>query len=100
METLEQDSVAKYYLKELILKYVFTGEFPTDFKIKNNIHQDTLVQVGYENKYKLEPKPPPIEPEVITNEQNSVSIDYDNILSSLKLDRTESDEHVEPIQNE
>ena len=43
--------------------------------------------------------------ELITEEQakingNEVYLDYGDILSSLKLDRTESDELVKPIQNE
>ena len=43
--------------------------------------------------------------ELITEEQakengNEVYLDYGNILSSLKLDRTESDELDKPIQNE
>ena len=32
LATLEADEVAKYYLKQIILKYIFTGDFPKDFK--------------------------------------------------------------------
>lgn len=35
---LDDDPIAKFYLHNLVLKYVMTGEFPTNTDITNNIH--------------------------------------------------------------
>jgi hypothetical protein len=47
MAILEGDEIAQFYLKNIILKYVLTGEFPTKTDINNNIHlfkDDELIE--------------------------------------------------------
>ena len=47
MAILKNDEIAQFYLKNIILKYVLTGEFPTNTDINNNIHlfkDDELVE--------------------------------------------------------
>ena len=88
MELLENDDIAKHVLKTLITRYILTGEMPTDFTISENTHLGMSNEVHYDASIALEPKPADIEPEVILNNPNAVTIDYDNILSSLELERT------------
>ena len=100
MELLENDDVAKHVLKTLIIRYILTGEMPTDFTVNYNTHLGMSNEVHYDASIALEPKPADIEPEVILNNPEAITIDYDNILSSLKLDRTESNVNDKPIQDE
>ena len=106
MALLLEDDIAKHVLKNLIIRYIFTGEFPSDFRVKN-IQVNGKTEVHYDASIPLQEKPETQvgDLELITEEQakingNEVYLDYGNILSSLKLDRTESDELVKPIQNE
>jgi hypothetical protein len=109
MIILEEDDVAKFFLKNMIIRYIFTCEFPkhlgiekTEFKGRNK----DIIEVHYDAKIPLQEKPETqVEDiEVITENQpeasvNTVNLDYDNILSSLMLERTESDEFDKSIQD-
>ncbi len=99
MELLENDDIAKHVLKTLITRYILTGEMPTDFTISENTHLGMSNEVHYDASIPLEEKPAEIEPEVILNNPNAVTIDYDNILSSLEIERTKSDELDNSIQD-
>ncbi len=95
LATLEEDNIAKYYLKQIILKYVFTGEFPKDFKtqaVKNTPLQE---EHHYDAKIPLEQGKEPL-----IQIDNEVKADNDDIISSLTLDRTESNVNDKPIQDE
>lgn len=109
LELLENDDVAKYILKNLILRYILTGEMPTDFTINYNTHLGMSNEVHYDASIPLQEKPETQVEEVIietnetnneTNNESNEITDSDNILSSLMLDRTESDELDKPVQNE
>ena len=99
MELLENDDVAKHVLKTLIIRYILTGEMPTDFTVNYNTHLGMSNEVHYDATIPLEPKPVDIEPEVILNNPNAVSIDYDNILSSLNIETTDSNVNNIAIQD-
>jgi hypothetical protein len=99
MELLENDDIAKHVLKTLIIRYILTGEMPTDFSINYNTHLGMSNEVHYDAKIPLEEKPADLEPEVILNNPEAITIDYDNILSSLELERTKSDELDNSIQD-
>ena len=99
MELLVNDDIAKHVLKTLITRYILTGEFPTDFTVNYNTHLGMSNEVHYDATIPLEDKPAEIEPEVILNNPNAVTIDYDNILSSLEIERTKSDELDNSIQD-
>ena len=91
LELLEGDEVAKYFLKNLIIRYIFTGEMPTDFTINYQTHLGMSNEVHYDASIPLQEKPEiQVEAEVITNEPEVVQLDYDNILSSLEVDKTEN----------
>ena len=100
LELLDNDDRAKHVLKTLIIRYILTGEMPTNFSVNYNTHLGMNNEVHYDASIPLEEKPADIEPEVILNNPEAITIDYDNILSSLKLDRTESNEPDKPIQDE
>ena len=60
---LEDDPIAKFYLHNLVLNYVFTGELPSGIDIQNNVHllsKDELVQ-SYDAKIPLQEKSEEIE---------------------------------------
>jgi len=99
LDLLENDDVAKHVLKTLIIRYILTGEMPTDFTVNYNTHLGMSNEIHYDASIALEPKPADIEPEVILNNPNAVTIDYDNILSSLEIERTKSDELNIAIQD-
>jgi len=99
MELLVNDDIAKHVLKTLIIRYILTGEMPTDFTISENTHLGMSNEVHYDATIPLEDKPAEIEPEVILNNPEAITIDYDNILSSLELERTKSDEPDNSIQD-
>ena len=99
MELLENDDVAKHVLKTLIIRYILTQEMPTDFTVNYNTHLGMSNEVHYDATISLEEKPADLEPEVILNNPEAITIDYDNILSSLELERTKSDEFNIAIQD-
>jgi hypothetical protein len=99
LATLEADNIAQFYLKQIILKYVFTGEFPKDFKTQPLKNVKVEEEHHYDAKIPLqEGKEPLIKIENEVN--NEVKADNDDIISSLTLDRTESYVDDKPIQNE
>ena len=100
LELLENDDVAKHVLKTLIIRYILTGEMPTDFTVNYNTHLGMSNEVHFDASIALEPKPADIEPEVILNNPNAVTIDYDNILSSLNIETTDSNVNNIAIQDE
>jgi len=104
LKLLEEDNIAKHILKELILKYVFTGEIP-DCSINNTTNTNEIIESHYDAKIPLEEKREDVkieEPLVLAKQNdNQVVIDYDNLISDLKIERTESDNVDDnPIQNQ
>ncbi len=99
LELLANDDVAKHVLKTLIIRYILTGEMPTDFTVNYNTHLGMSNEVHYDATIPLEEKQADIEPEVILNNPEAITIDYDNILSSLEIERTKIDELDIAIQD-
>jgi hypothetical protein len=95
LATLEGDNIAQFYLKQIILKYVFTGEFPKDFKTQPLKNVKVEEEHHYDAKIPLEEGKEPL-----IKIENEVKADNDDIISSLTLDRTESYVDDKPIQNE
>lgn len=55
LQTLEEDDIAKYFLKNIILKFIFTGEFPSNLNITQN--QDEIDnEVHFDSKIPLQEK--------------------------------------------
>ena len=100
LDLLENDDIAKHVLKTLIIRYILTGEMPTDFTVNYNTHLGMSNEVHYDATIPLEEKQADLEPEVILNNPEAITIDYDNILSSLEIERTKSDELNIAIQDE
>ena len=107
LELLEADDVAKYVLKNLILRYVLTGEMPTNFSVNYQTHLGMSNEVHYDASIPLRNPEEVVlvenvvegtcEAETISNE---VKVDLDDIISSLTIERTESDELNKSIQDE
>jgi hypothetical protein len=90
LATLEGDNIAQFYLKQIILKYIFTGEFPKDFKTQPLKNVSIEEEHHYDAKIPLEEgKEPLIKIENEVN--NEVKADNDDIISLLTLEREESD---------
>ena len=100
LDLLENDDIAKHVLKTLIIRYILTGEFPTDFTVNYNTHLGMSNEVHYDASIPLEPKPANIEPEVILNNPEAITIDNDNILSLLNIETTDSNVNNIAIQDE
>jgi hypothetical protein len=101
LATLEADGVAKYYLKQIILKYVFTGEFPKDFNAKPLKNTSLQEEVHYDATMPLQEGKEPLinSVETICNNMNP-DVDVQDIISSLNIERTKSDELDKSIQDE
>jgi hypothetical protein len=99
LELLENDDIAKHVLKTLIIRYILTQEMPTDFTVNYNTHLGMSNEVHYDASIALEPKPDEIKPEVILNNPEAITIDYDKIISSLNIETTKSDELDNSIQD-
>ena len=99
LELLENDDIAKHVLKTLIIRYILTGEMPTDFTISQNTHLGMSNEVHYDATIPLEDKPADIEPEVILNNPEAITIDNDNILSLLNIETTDSNVNNIAIQD-
>ena len=99
LELLENDDVAKHVLKTLIVRYILTGEMPTDFTVNYNTHLGMSNEVHYDATIPLEPKPVDIEPEVILNNPEAITIDNDNILSLFNIETTDSNVNNIAIQD-
>ena len=100
MELLENDDIAKHVLKTLIIRYILTGEMPTDFSISQNTHLGMTNEIHYDATIPLEAHPDEIKPEIILNNPEAITIDYDNILSSLNIERNDSNVNNITIQDE
>jgi hypothetical protein len=86
LATLEGDNIAQFYLKQIILKYIFTGEFPKDFKTQ------PLKNVSIEEEHHYDAKIPlEVGKEPLIQVNNEVKTENDDIISSLTLEREESD---------
>ena len=86
LATLEGDNIAQFYLKQIILKYIFTGEFPKDFKTQ------PLKNVSIEEEHHYDAKIPlEVGKEPLIQVNNEVKAENDDIISSLTLEREESD---------
>ena len=106
LELLENDDVAKFVLKNLIVRYVLTGQMPTDFSVNYNTHLGMNNEVHYDASIPLQnPEEVVLVENVVqgTNEvetiSNEVKVDLDDIISSLTIERTESDVNDKPIQD-
>lgn len=86
LATLEGDNIAQFYLKQIILKYIFTGEFPKDFKTQPLKNTSIEEEHHYDAKIPLE-----VGKEPLIQVNNEVKADNDDIISSLTLEREESD---------
>lgn len=85
---LRNDEIAQFYLKNIILKYVLTGEFPTQTDINNNIHllkEEELIGF-YDAKIPLEEKPENVK--VLERTPDEIKEAYDKKISTLKEERT------------
>jgi hypothetical protein len=86
LATLEGDNIAQFYLKQIILKYIFTGEFPKDFKTQPLKNVSIEEEQHYDAKIPLE-----VGKEPLIQVNNEVKAENDDIISSLTLEREESD---------
>ena len=99
LELLENDDVAKFVLKNLIVRYVLTGKMPTDFSINYNTHLGMSNEVHYDASIPLQSPEDVVLVENVETISNEVKVDLDDIISSLEIERTESDELDIPIQD-
>ena len=99
MELLENDDVAKFVLKNLIVRYVLTGEMPTDFSVNYNTHLGMSNEVPYDASIPLQNPEEVVLVENVETISNEVKVDLDDIISSLTIERTESDELNIAIQD-
>ena len=90
LELLENDDVAKFVLKNLILNYIFTGEMPTDFSVNYNTHLGMSNEVHYDASIPLQNPEEVVLVENVETISNEVKVDLDDIISSLEIERTES----------
>jgi len=87
MQTLEEDEVAKYFLKNIIIKYIFTGEFPKDFS------NTAKASINGQNEYHYDAKIP------LQEEKEELIKDVE-IISNNTIEDTGINEFIEPIQNQ
>ena len=99
LKLLENDDVAKYVLKNLIIRYVLTGEMPTDFSVNYNTHLGMSNEVHYDASIPLQNPEEVVLVENVETISNEVKVDLDNIISSLELERSESDVNDIAIQD-
>ena len=99
LELLENDDVAKFVLKNLIVRYVLTGEMPTDFSVNYNTHLGMNNEVHYDASIPLQNPEEVVLVENVETISNEVKVDLDDIISSLTIERTESDELNIAIQD-
>ena len=99
LELLENDDVAKYVLKNLIIRYVLTGEMPTDFSVNYNTHLGMSNEVHYDASIPLQNPEEVVLVENVETISNEVKVDLDDIISSLTIERNESDVNDIPIQD-
>ena len=99
MELLENDDVAKFVLKNLIIRYVLTGKMPTDFSVNYTTHLGMNNEVHYDASIPLQNPEEVVLVENVETISNEVKVDLDNIISSLEIERTKSDELDNSIQD-
>ena len=99
LELLENDDVAKFVLKNLILNYIFTGKMPTNFSVNYNTHLGMSNEVHYDASIPLQNPEEVVLVENVETISNEVKVDLDDIISSLTIERTESDVNDKPIQD-
>ena len=99
LELLENDDVAKFVLKNLIVRYVLTGQMPTDFSVNYNTHLGMNNEVHYDASIPLQNPEEVVLVENVETISNEVKVDLDDIISSLTIERTESDELNIAIQD-
>ena len=99
LELLENDDVAKFVLKNLIVRYVLTEKMPTDFSVNYTTHLGMNNEVHYDASIPLQNPEEVVLVENVETISNEVKLDYDNIISSLEIERTESDVNDKPIQD-
>ena len=99
LELLENDDVAKFVLKNLIVRYVLTGQMPTDFSVNYNTHLGMSNEVHYDASIPLQNPEEVVMVENVETISNEVKVDLDDIISSLTIERTESDVNDIPIQD-
>ena len=99
LELLENDDVAKFVLKNLIVRYVLTGEMPTDFSVNYNTHLGMSNEVHYDASIPLQNPEEVVLVENVETISNEVKVDLDDIISSLTIERNESDELDNSIQD-
>jgi len=94
MQTLEEDEVAKYFLKNIIIKYIFTGEFPKDFS------NTVKASISGQNEYHYDVKIPlQEEKEELIKLEQAQAQDVE-IISNNTIEDTGINEFIEPIQNQ
>jgi hypothetical protein len=99
LELLENDDVAKFVLKNLIVRYVLTGKMPTDFSVNYNTHLGMSNEVHYDASIPLQNPEEVVLVDNVETISNEVKLDYDNIISSLELERSKSDVNDTAIQD-
>ena len=99
LELLENDDVAKFVLKNLIIRYVLTGEMPTDFSVNYNTHLGINNEVHYDASIPIQNPEEVVLVENVETISNEVKVDLDDIISSLEIERTKSDELDNSIQD-
>ena len=99
LELLENDDVAKFVLKNLIVRYVLTGEMPTDFSVNYNTHLGMSNEVHYDASIPLQNPEEVVLVENVETIDNEVKVDLDDIISSLEIEGTKSDVNDKPIQD-
>ena len=99
LELLENDDVAKFVLKNLIVRYVLTGKMPTDFSVNYTTHLGMSNEVHYDASIPLQNPEEVVLVENVETISNEVKVDLDDIISSLTIERTESDELNIAIQD-
>ena len=99
LELLENDDVAKFVLKNLIVRYVLTGKMPTDFSVNYTTHLGMNNEVHYDASIPLQNPEEVVLVENVETISNEVKVDLDDIISSLTIERTESDELNIAIQD-
>jgi len=69
MIELENDELAKYFLKHIILKYIFTGSFPEDLNIGITKTSNVATETYYDAKIPLQTNTKPLveNVEIISN---------------------------------
>lgn len=89
LKSLEDDETAKYFLKNIIIRYIFTGDFPDITKGIDKIEINDNDEYHYDAKIPLQDKPDDLEVKIL--QSSEVKLDYDELLSSLEIERTKSD---------